>query len=238
MTTNRIPRARRGVALVAAALAVAACARSTSPTPTRAVGFQIAARSPTASPSAGAAPLEVTSFRLVAGAATLGNAEQFGCVDCQGGGGPDGQSAVAGTPSRLVTVPLDGAATDLVTEDVSVGTYSAAELSVEAPNSLTTGLDASWPAGATMQINGRYKGTPFTLAFIITGSFREPLSPPVTVASSSVPTTLPVRITLPVASWFVSNGVTLDPSVTANRALIESNARAPFLSTEGTVAER
>jgi hypothetical protein len=48
-----------------------------------------------------------------------------------------------------------------------------------------------------------------------------------------------VRVTLPVASWFVSNGATLDPTVAANRAQIEANARAPFQATEGTtVAEQ
>jgi hypothetical protein len=245
MQTDQITNAPRRLTLVAAAVATAALAAAacssptTTPKATHPVGFQIAAKTPVASATSGAA-LQITSFKIVAGGASLGNGDQFGCVDCQGGaGGTDASGgSTTSTASKLVTVPLNGGATDFATEDVSVGTYSSAEISVVSPSSSTTGLDASWPSGATMQISGTYNGTTFTLPLTITGSFREALSPPVTVAGTA-PAAIPVRVTLPVASWFVSNGATLDPTVAANRAQIEANARAPFQATEGTtVAEQ
>jgi len=66
----------------------------------------------------------------------------------------------------------------------------------------------------------------FTLPIAVAGSFRETLTPPVDVPAGRASGPIQVTITLPVASWFTSNGTALDPANPTQRAQIEANARA------------
>jgi hypothetical protein len=229
-----VRRALGFLVVVVVVLAGSACERLTGPKPSSPVAVQLAARASAASGTAtSAAPLAIASVRLVAGAASFGSGDQFGCVDCQGDG------AETASPQQLVSVPLDGSTVTLATEQVNVGRYGYLEISIEAPNAATVAADPSWPAGSTILIAGRYNGAAFTLPLTITGSFVEILSPPVDVTTAAAGSgTQAVRITLPVASWFVSNGVSLDPAVPSQRAQIVANARAAIHPPEAAEASR
>lgn len=172
----------------------------------------------TAAAATTAAALQVSSLRLLVDQASLGSGDQFGCQDCQGG--PDGQNEVA-TVSSVVSVPLDGSAVDLATEQVQPGSYPQVEIE------LGGATPAGWANGQTVEIQGTNNGTPFTIAVAVNGSFRETLSPPIVVTSAAT-SSLPVVVTLPVASWFTSGGQALDPGVPAQLAQIETNIKASF----------
>lgn len=221
-TTNPSVRA---LSLAAIALLAGACSSPSAPGPSSPVAFRLAANTIPAASVAAAGPLEITSFRLVVGATSLGSGQQFGCVDCQNNDG-EGQSA-----QQLIDVPLGGGTVLITTEPVSAGRYGEAEISVEQPGASLAGA-AGWTPGASMEIVGRVNGTAFRLPLTITGSFLQALVPPIDVSANATPTAVPVTITLPVASWFTANGATLDPSVPAQRAQIEANARASFQAAE------
>ncbi|MEA2712985.1 MAG: hypothetical protein QOK27_946, partial [Gemmatimonadales bacterium] len=91
------------VALLALAAAGAvACNNGTSgPGTLGTVEFRLAASNAGAPPAA-PGPVVITSLRLVVGPAALGNGDQFGCVDCQGGGNETGAAP------QLILVPTDG----------------------------------------------------------------------------------------------------------------------------------
>ncbi len=213
-----IHRQAKWLVLGMTSLALAAC-DSTGPQLAQ-VAVRLAASSAPASGTSAAAA-QISSFQVVVGEVSLGSGDQFGCQDCQGDQ-EEGPSA-----PKIIDVPLGGGAVQISTEQVQPGQYAEAEISVEAPTAATLAGVSGWPGGATMQITGTFGGTPFTLPLSITGSFVEQLQPPVVVAAST-PSTVPVTITLPVASWFVANGAALDPAVPAQRALIEANARSSF----------
>lgn len=162
-----------------------------------------------------------------------GSGEEFGCKDCQNN---DAGGEREATPT-VVELTMDGAPVSVVVEQVNEGRYSEAEISVMPPSAANSG----WTPGTTIEITGTANGRAFVLPLSITGSFRETLTPPVSVTASGTPTALPVTITLPVAAWFQSNGVALDPADAAQRAQIEANARAafqPLESSEGSRGER
>lgn len=208
--------------LASTLLTVAACDSTTKPKQLQPVAMQLAGSRSASVPSAASGPLEITSLRLVVGAASLGSGDQFGCVDCQGN--TEDRSV---TP-KLLDVPLGGGTVLVATEQVGPGRYSQAEVLVESPTSATLASAPDWPANATIEIDGRFNGTPFRLPLTIIGSFRETLNPPVEVSATTPPSAVAVTITLPVASWFTSNGAVLDPSNPAQRATIETNARNSF----------
>ena len=221
------------VGLVAAPflLAATACDRSTAPGPRRAVEFRLAAPVvATLAGTAGAAsaPLVITSFRIAVFAASLGRDGQFGCIDCNGNT-DDGPSMAA-----LIDVPLSGADVRVATEQVSVGRYGAVEFSLGVldPRQYPSPV---WEQGTTLEIQGRFGGVPFRLALPVSGVFRQVLPSAVDVAVAGA-STLQVTIALPVASWFVSNGVPLDPNNAASRAVIEANIRRGFLPPESASA--
>jgi hypothetical protein len=148
-------------------------------------------------------------------------------VDCQGG---ENSSA----PTALITVPTDGTPVSIATEQVSAGRYSSAEIELRTPDAGVTAGAPGWPAGATIEIGGTFNGTPFTLPLTLVGEFRETLSPPVEVAAGAAPAAVNVTITLPVSSWFVANGVPLDPNDPAQRAQILSKASLSVQPADGT----
>lgn len=230
----RIQRDIRRLAALGAVVAVAACDQSTSPRGFVPVRFQLATRATTA----GAAPgvvmatglVDVSSVQLVVGRASLGDGTEFGCRDCQGNFMDDQ------TGPTLVSLPAGAARVDVVTEQVSPGRYGQAELSLMSPSSATLAGMPGAPAGTTMRVAGRYKGVPFQLDFAIQGAFRGALIPPLDIVSGAALSTIAVTIRLPVDSWFVSNGVALDPSKAGDRALIEANVRGAFSATEAEAA--
>lgn len=223
----------RGVSLVAGVLALGACNTASAPRETRAVEFHLSAATAAAgSPAAATQDLTITGIRLVAGYVALGNGSQYGCVDCQDNGGDVGGGSASGGTQQLINVPLDGSSAVVRTEQVTVGTYGSAEISLERPRGTLAGA-SGWPAGNSLVVDGSYRGTAFQLPLSMEGSFRETLNPPVTVAAGAAsPSTVQVRITLPVASWFAANGASLDPATAAGRAQIEANARASLQPAE------
>jgi hypothetical protein len=204
-----------------------ACNSTTDAGMRRPVNLSLAAvtRSASASPAATAA-LQITSLKLLVNQASLGSGDQFGCQDCSG----DGANEVASV-GGVVSVPLDGTAVNLATEQVQPGSYSQVEVEVGGSTA------AGWPSGQTVEIQGTNNGTAFTIGVPVNGSFRENLVPPVVVTTSS-PASIPVTITLPVASWFSAGGAALDPAVPAQRAQIEANIRTAFSGPESGAAER
>ncbi|MDQ6635162.1 MAG: hypothetical protein M3Z10_10460 [Gemmatimonadota bacterium] len=166
------------------------------------------------------------------GGASLGSGDQFGCVDCRG---DTEQGSIA---PKLLDVPLGGGTVLVATEQAGLGRYSQAEISVEAPTPVTLAGVPNWQTNATIEVSGRFNGTPFRLPLAIVGSFRETLNPPVEVSATNKPAAVAVTITLPVASWFTSNGAALDPSNASQRAIIETNALNSFQPPEAEGRER
>jgi hypothetical protein len=166
-----------------------------------------------------AGTVEITGVRLVIGQAALGNGDQFGCVDCEG----DQQDE--NPAPAVVTVPVDGSPVSVAAERVAAGHYSAVEIELLTPPSALLAATPGWTTGATIEVRGRYNGTDFTLPLEIPGEFREALSPAIDVPAGGLAGPINVTITLPVASWFSSNGTPLDPNDAAARAQIAANAR-------------
>ncbi|HEV7839872.1 MAG TPA: hypothetical protein VGO75_17505 [Gemmatimonadaceae bacterium] len=205
-----------------------ACNSATDAGIRRPVNLSLAAvtRSASVSPAATAA-FQITSLKLLVNQASLGSGDQFGCQDCSGNDGANEVGSVGG----IVSVPLDGTPVSLATEQVQPGSYSQVEVEVGGSTA------AGWPSGQTVEIQGTNNGTAFTIGVPVNGSFRENLAPPVVVTTSS-PASIPVTITLPVASWFSAGGAALDPAVPAQRAQIEANIRTAFSGPESGAAER
>jgi hypothetical protein len=198
-------------------LALGAC-DAAGPRAVHPVDIRVAART-TSGPGVAAStagPLEITGLSMVVGQAALGSGDQFGCIDCQ-----DNGSETAPAPVTIA-VPVDGSPVSIAVERVAAGRYSAVEIEVVLPS---------------IVISGRFNGVAFTLPLSIEGSLRETLSPPVDVPASGLSGPVPVTITLPVAAWFTSGGRDLDPANPADRALIESNARASFQAPESADSE-
>jgi hypothetical protein len=192
---------------------VAACNSGSAPTSASPVAFHLAAQG---GGTGGA--VELTSFRVVVGPAALGSGDQFGCVDCTG----DESSP----PPQLVSVPLDGSPVQFRTEQVTAGHYTAAEVEFQQPDPGLLAGAPGWPSSATVELAGGFNGVPFTLHLPLLGSFRETLNPAVDVSADSAPPPVAITVTLPVASWFVSNGAPLDPNDATQRAQIEQNAQS------------
>ncbi|GAC1648231.1 MAG: hypothetical protein NVS4B3_03460 [Gemmatimonadaceae bacterium] len=224
MTTWHIPRG--GFALLITSIATVACNSSTGPRATRPVLFRMSSAAVSRSTSQTAGPLELTSARLAIGRAALGNGDQFGCVDCQNNDNDD--SAEDGVHAQVVDVPLHQGTVVVGTEQVAAGRYTQAEISLE---TLASGaLPAGWPAAATIEIGGRFNGTPFRLSLAVHGSFRTTLNPPVDVLTGNSAPSVAITLALPVSSWFTMNGAPLDPSIASQRAQIEANIRAAFVA--------
>lgn len=206
-----------GIVLLAGTLA-GCSGNATAPAPRHAVKLQIASLG--ASPSVGSvAGLQLTTLRLSIGQTSLGSGDQFGCQDCQTEGSESLQSA--STPT-IVTIPAAGGSVSLSTEQVPAGTYGIAEIDL-APG---TGIPGQ-AANNTIEISGSYQGSAFTIALPVIGTFRQVLSPPVTVSGTpGVP--LVATLSLPVASWFTANGASLNPADPRQLAQIETNIRSYF----------
>jgi hypothetical protein len=210
---------------LAGAAGASGCNSESAPRSTSTVDFRMAASTAALSGSAGT-PAQITSLRLVVGPAALGVGDQFGCIDCQGG---DSEAA----PRRqLVTVPPDGSPVLIKTEPVAAGSYSSAEIELLPPDPGLLAATPGWPADATIEIAGAINGSSFLLHLPVVGAFREALNPPLEVTDGTTPATVSVTVTLPVGSWFVSQGVSLDPNDPGQRAQIERNARASLQPTE------
>jgi len=220
MNTPRITIARMlqpGIAALLGTGILAACSTPASAPPT-AAPVQLAVSANGLSPAASTASgLSITTVRLVLGRASLGAGNQFGCIDCHG------NSIDTPVSPTVVTLAAGAGPATVATGAAQPGTYTAAELEVVQPSSP---LSPSTP-NATVEVTGTRNGTPFTVDVPAEGSFRETLSPPVTLTSGgSQPVT--VAITLPVAQWFSNGTGVLDPSVTADRAQIVANVQHFF----------
>ena len=217
--------------LLGGGLFLASCA-TTEPKVAQPVGIHLTSNASSAASTA-STPLQIAAVRLVVTTASLGSGDQFGCVDCQG------NAEDAPSTPKLVTVPAAGGTVLVATEQAAPGRYSEAEISVEQPTSATL-AGTNWPAGATIVVDGTYRGATFQLPLSIVGSFRETLNPALDVAATGAPATAAITITLPVISWFQSNGVALDPNDPTQRATIVANAQRSFqaLDTEGKAPER
>lgn len=195
------------------------CKDASGPRNLSPVTFRLAASMGSAL-TGGAGAIEITSLRLVIGQAALGNGDQFGCVDCQGN---DGEAV---PQPQLIDVPADGTPISVKSEQVTAGRYSSAEIELAAPDNAVLASMPGWPQGATVEVAGKSNGTDFTLFLSLAGSFREPLNPSVDVTDGVAPSSLSVTVTLPVTSWFVSNGAALDPNNPSERAKIGQNAQS------------
>ena len=223
---------RCGLSTLVAALGLLAGCGTTEPGASRPVDIRLSANSSTAPTIGGTGALQITSLRLVVTTAALGGGDQFGCADCQGNA-----EDTPATP-KLITVPLNGGTILIATEQAGPGTYSQAEISLERPTSGTIAGTSDWPANATILVEGTYNGRAFMLPLSIEGSFRETLTPPVQVTTTSVSSSIAVTMTLPVSSWFTMNGAPLDPTDLAERATIETNARRSFQPLEAVGREQ
>ncbi len=193
----------------------------------RPVSLSLRASTTPAASVAASATLQVSSLRLLVNQTSLGGGDQFGCQDCQGGA----EGNEPGVVGAVVSVPLDGSAVNLATEQVQPGSYSQVEIELGGATA------PGWASGQTVEIQGTNNGTPFTIRVAVNGSFRETLSPPVVVTSAAT-SSIPVVITLPVASWFAAGGQALDPAVPAQLAQIEANIKAAFSGPESGGSER
>lgn len=228
LASPSFPPAGRALTALGVLGLLAACnaGSSTAPRASAPVQFSLAARTSSASATAGAAT--ITGLRLAVGELSLGNGSQYGCQDCQDNSvdGPEGTETH--NASQIVTVPLNGGPVQLATEAVQPGRYAQAQIELT-PRATTAG----WTPGATIEIAGTYAGTPFTLALPVAGTFNQTLAPPVDVTTASAGSPVSVTITLPVSAWFTGpNGVALDPTNPAARAQIEANVRATLQAGE------
>ena len=212
---------------IAAASAVfvatlAACDSTSAPRTKYPVNLQVAslAASSTASAATPPAGLELTEVRLSVGQTSLGSGEQFGCQDCQDEGS---EAESDGTP-RIATIPATGGPVLLAIERVPAGSYPEAQIDLAKP--LTAAFGGA--QDNTIEITGKYKGTSFTIAFPILGTFHQVLTPPVVVAANAG-APVSVTIALPVAAWFTaSDGTALDPANPAQLSQIQANVRTFF----------
>jgi hypothetical protein len=206
---------------------VFACSSVTDVGSRRPVSLSLAAATVSANTTAAAtAGFQITSLKLAVHEASLGSGDQFGCQDCQG----DTGASEAGSVAAVVSVPLDGRAVNLATEQVPPGSYPQVEISLDG----AVGT-AGWPSGQTVEIQGTNNGVAFTVGVAVDGSFQQALNPPLVVGTTA-PATIPVTITLPVASWFSSGA--LDPAVPAQLAQIQANIRSAFSGPEHHIGER
>lgn len=225
-----IPRSYAAGGLASLALfLLSGCDQGTAPGVSQAVSFSLASDAGTRGT---AGPLTLSGVRIVAGEASLGEGDQFGCVDCQHEG-PETDPA----PS-LVDVPLNGGAVAVATEQVQPGTYSAVEINVVRPTAALLGSNPGWAADATVEVRGDFNGQAFTFPLAIEGTFRERLATPVVITEGSQAAAVEVTITLPVASWFTGPSGPLDPNDPAQRATIEANARQSFEAPEAEAVTR
>lgn len=207
------------------ALLIAACNSddSTGPQERVPVSMNLTAVLPAAG-GPGAAAIEVTSVRVVVQEAELGNPGGGEIEDDDDGDDDDG-----GEPEpSLVSIPVDGGTVSLATEPVPPGRYAQVELDVVRPTSAVLSANPGWSPDATIEVVGRFGGTPFTLALPVEGEYQQALNPPVDVAAgASGP--IAVTIQLPVATWMSANGAPLDPNDPAQRAQIVANAQSSFV---------
>ena len=213
--------------LVIAGVVGSAACNDGGPRATNPVGIRVAASQPAVG-GGGSSLLVLTGLRLAVGQASLGSADQFGCQDCNQQGPESGSGGAS-----IVAVPVDGGDVLLSTELVGPGRFDSAEVDLTAPSVAPAG----WAAGATIEVTGTYNGVAFTLALPISGAFRTALTPPAVITAGSGGQPQNVTIRLPVASWFDNGGTALDPTNAAQRALIESNARRAFLTTQASGVE-
>jgi hypothetical protein len=216
---------RIGLFAAAAATALAACADAAGPpaNPVSIVGTAAAALSNGVSPNS--TDLQITGLRIGIGNVGLGNGDQFGCIDCQGGteGGEENPAAVT-----LVAIPVGEGAVQLKTEMASPGMYSQIEIEI---GPASGSLDPTFPTGKSIEITGFYNGAAFTLAYAISGSSIHTLDAPVNVTSQQQETAV-ATLRFPVDSWFTGPGGPLDPASAADTILIEANIKAYFADTE------
>ncbi len=202
-------------------LLVAGCS-ATEPHASSPVALRLGSSVSPSATSTASSPLQISAVRLVVTNASLGNGEEFGCVDCEG----DVEDAPA-TP-KVITVPLDGGTVLLATEQAQPGIYSDAEITVEQPGAALLAGTSGWPSGATILVEGTYNGAAFKLPLSIVGTFHQTLNPPLTVSVTGAPATVAIVISLPIRSWFDANGSPLDPNDPAQQATIAANARRSF----------
>jgi hypothetical protein len=204
-------------------LIVACDSESTGPEERVPVDMHLTAVLPAAGGS-GASTIEITSLRVVVQEAELGNAGGGEIDDDDDGDDDDG----AEPGPALVSIPIDGGTVTLATEPVPPGRYAQVELDVVRPTSAVLSASPGWSPDATIEVVGRYGGTPFTLTLPVEGEYQQALNPPVEVPASASGS-IAVTIQLPVATWMSANGAPLDPNDPAQRAQIVANARSSFV---------
>ena len=203
-------------ALVAAA-AVSACAGSggtTSPGPRRTVALSLSVPAPRAATLPPG--LQISTVRLVVGDVSLGGGDQFGCVDCQ-----NNDTGEHRTSPALVTLAAGSGPVQVGTDEVQPGTFQAAEIDIVRPATPLIGATTD----TTIELSGSLNGKAFTIGIPATGTFVQPLSPPLQVGATPSGA-ISVKVDLPIATWFAGYaGTTLDPSDPVQRAQIVANVQ-------------
>lgn len=217
---------------IAAALpliATGACQSATDATQNAGTRVPVALRATAVSAAHSSASvsqgLGLVSLRLLVSQASLGHGDTFGCQNCTN----NDSGNEAAVLNSWVTIPVNGGPVDLASEMVQPGSYDQVEIEVG-------GAEGSAASGTarTVEVSGTFNGVPFTVGAHVVGTFRETLTPPAIVAAANPPSSLRFTLALPVESWFSVNGVVLDPTDAAQRAIIEGNISRSFSPPESS----
>ncbi len=128
------------------------------------------------------------------------------------GGADDEREAEMG--EATINISLDGKATSVAIDTVEAGTYHT--LGIEMQTAM---------GGASIEVKGTYKGKAFTFTSGLEKEVEFRVTPEVDVPAGGKAT---VAVSFDVASWFVSGGAVLDPTVAANKGKIEAQILAAF----------
>lgn len=136
------------------------------------------------------------------------------------------------TGPLLIDLPLGGAPTRVVTVDVDSGSYRRAEFRIHKPSGSE---DAAFVAAnpdfdrISVRATGTYDGVPFTFETDVSARQKISLDPPLEVGLAG-PTDLTLMVD--VKTWFVRNGVLVDPAQAARGkpayGLVADNIRSSF----------
>jgi len=132
----------------------------------------------------------------------------------------------------LLDLDLSGGVAQEVSVNVPAGVYDEVEVKIR-PVDSSSHEDADFLAanpdmgGRSILIEGTYNGTPFTFSSAILGEVEMALNPALDITTAQ---NYNITMNIDINTWFLNptNNAVLDPSVTANVAVIESNIAASF----------
>lgn len=163
----------------------------------------------------GANTVVITKAQLVIRKLELKQAVTTTCPDDDSADDPSDDCEEIKLGPILVDLPLTATATTQITASIPEGTYREIEFKIHKPTSTPAdaALVAANPtmANSSIRVEGTYNGEPFVFTSTITEKMELEFDEPIVITADNQNVTIQVDI----SSWFVVNGVVIDPR-TAN----------------------